>query len=52
VSDALTVASIDGDVDAVARLGGEYERMQAELDDAYGRWEELSARAAEFATAV
>lgn len=44
VSDALTVASIDADVDAVARLGAEYDRLQNELEEAYARWEELSAQ--------
>jgi ATP-binding cassette subfamily F protein 3 len=44
VSDALTVASIDQDVDAVSRLGAEYDRLQAELEGAYARWEELTAQ--------
>jgi ATP-binding cassette subfamily F protein 3 len=44
ISDALTVASIDADVDAVARLGGEYERLQSELEVAYARWEDLTAQ--------
>ena len=44
ISDALTVASIDADVDAVARLGSEYDRLQSELDAAYERWEEVSAQ--------
>lgn len=44
ISDALTVASIDADVDAVTRLGAEYDRLQAELDDAYAKWETLSAQ--------
>jgi ATP-binding cassette subfamily F protein 3 len=43
ISDALTVASIDSDVDAVSRLGAEYDRLQGELEEAYARWEELSA---------
>ena len=43
LSDALTVASIDADVDAVSRLGGEYDRLQTELEQAYARWEELSS---------
>jgi len=43
LSDALTVAGIDGDQEAVARLGAEYERVQADLDDIYNRWEGLSA---------
>lgn len=45
LSDALTVASIDGDLDAVTRLGQEYERLQKELDAAYERWAELSTEA-------
>jgi ATP-binding cassette subfamily F protein 3 len=44
LSDALTVAGIDSDVDAVARLGSEYERVQGELEDSYARWEELTAQ--------
>ncbi len=43
LSDALTVASIDSDVAAVARLGGEYERVQIQLDEAYQKWEAVSA---------
>jgi ATP-binding cassette subfamily F protein 3 len=43
ISDALTVASIDADVEAVARLGVEYERVQTQLDDAYRKWEAISA---------
>ncbi len=44
LSDALAVASIDADVDALARLGTEYERAQTELEEAYARWETLSAQ--------
>jgi ATP-binding cassette subfamily F protein 3 len=44
LSDALTVAGIDADVDAVSRLGAEYERIQNELEASYGRWEELTAQ--------
>ncbi|HET8523604.1 MAG TPA: ABC-F family ATP-binding cassette domain-containing protein [Thermomicrobiales bacterium] len=44
LSDALAVASIDEDVEAVARLGAEYERVQAELEDAYADWEDLTAQ--------
>jgi hypothetical protein len=44
LSDALTVAGIDADVDAVARLGVEYERVQSELETSYARWEELTAQ--------
>jgi ATP-binding cassette subfamily F protein 3 len=43
LSDALTIASIEADVAALSRLGVEYERMQADLDAAYERWEVLSA---------
>ena len=42
ISDALAVATIDSDLDAVSRLGGEYEKVQTELDDAYARWESVS----------
>jgi len=42
LSDAMTVAGIDGDADAVGRLGAEYERTQTELDEVYQRWEETS----------
>ncbi len=44
LSDALAIASIDADVEAVARLGGEYEKSQSELDEVYARWEELTAQ--------
>ena len=43
LSDALAVATIDADMDAVARLGGEYEKTQGELDEVYARWEEVTA---------
>lgn len=42
VGDALAIASGDQDLDAVARLGEEYERLQAELDDVYKRWEAIT----------
>jgi ATP-binding cassette, subfamily F, member 3 len=45
ISDALAVASIDEDVDAIGRLGEEYERTQTELDEAYARWESVSSAA-------
>ncbi|MEA2585176.1 MAG: ATP-binding cassette, subfamily er 3 [Thermomicrobiales bacterium] len=44
LSDALTVAGIDSDVEAVSRLGTEYERVQNELEGSYARWEELTAQ--------
>ena len=49
LSDALAIASIDKDVDAIARLGEEYERAQTELDEAYAGWETLSRTAEELA---
>ncbi len=49
LSDALAIASIDKDVDAVARLGEEYERTQTALDEAYEGWERLSKAAEELA---
>jgi ATP-binding cassette, subfamily F, member 3 len=44
ISDALTVASIDADVDGVARLGVEYARTQTDLERAYATWEELTSQ--------
>jgi len=44
LSDAVTVASIDNDAAAVARLGAEYEKAQEELEAAYARWEEISGQ--------
>jgi ATP-binding cassette subfamily F protein 3 len=49
LSDALTIATIDNDVDAISRLGVEYEKTQTALDEIYVRWESLSARMAAFA---
>jgi len=45
LSDALTVATIDQDVDAIARLGAEFEKAQTELDGAYAEWETVSQSA-------
>jgi ATP-binding cassette subfamily F protein 3 len=42
ISDALAVAGVDADTDALARLGIEYERTQHELEAAYAKWEEVS----------
>jgi len=42
-SDALTRASIDQDVNAVARLGAEYEKLQADLERAYAEWSDATA---------
>jgi ATP-binding cassette subfamily F protein 3 len=46
LSDAMTISGIDGDQEAVARLGAEYEKAQAELDGVYDRWESLSSELA------
>jgi hypothetical protein len=51
ISDALTVATIDQDVPAVARLGEEFEKVQTELDAAYASWETISHGADALATA-
>jgi ATP-binding cassette subfamily F protein 3 len=42
ISDALAIASADHDVDAVARLGEEYERLHGELDSVYQQWETIT----------
>jgi len=44
LSDAITIASIDGDTESLARLGESYAAAQGELDDAYASWEELNAQ--------
>ncbi|HET9016066.1 MAG TPA: ATP-binding cassette domain-containing protein, partial [Thermomicrobiaceae bacterium] len=44
LNDDLALSSIDQDTAAIARLGREYEAVQAELEAAYARWEELGAR--------
>ena len=44
LSDAMTVAGIDGDVEAVGRLGAEYQKTQSDLEEVYARWEELGAQ--------
>src|SRR5690606_12388020 len=51
ISGAIAGATADQDMDAVAALGAEYEKVQAELDDVYGEWEGLTAQAEEFALA-
>jgi ATP-binding cassette subfamily F protein 3 len=44
LSDDLALATVSQDVEAITRLGREYEESQAELEAAYGAWEQLSAR--------
>jgi ATP-binding cassette subfamily F protein 3 len=44
LSDAMTIAGIDGDTEAVGRLGEEYEKVQGDLDNVYAKWEETSAQ--------
>ncbi|MBA2276439.1 MAG: ABC-F family ATP-binding cassette domain-containing protein [Chloroflexia bacterium] len=51
LSDALAIAGIDQDVAAIARLGEEYDRTQAALDDAYAAWETVSRAAEELTVA-
>lgn len=42
LNDAMTVATIDQDVDAISTLGVEFEKVQTDLDDAYAEWEKLT----------
>jgi ATP-binding cassette subfamily F protein 3 len=44
LSDAMTVSAIDQDAAAVTRLSREFARVQAELEGAYARWEEITAQ--------
>ncbi|HEX5164306.1 MAG TPA: ABC-F family ATP-binding cassette domain-containing protein [Thermomicrobiales bacterium] len=43
LSDELTRASIDGNVERVSKLGTDYETMQQQLEAAYTRWNEATA---------
>ncbi|MDI3338924.1 MAG: ABC-F family ATP-binding cassette domain-containing protein [Sphaerobacter sp.] len=52
LSDDLALATIEQDVEAIARLGQEYEAVQAELDQAYAAWEAIGAHLDEGAEAV
>ncbi|MCO5214874.1 MAG: ABC-F family ATP-binding cassette domain-containing protein [Thermomicrobiales bacterium] len=47
LNDAMTVATIDQDIDAISTLGTEFERVQSELDGVYTEWEELTEAALE-----
>jgi ATP-binding cassette subfamily F protein 3 len=44
LSDAIAIASVDGNQEALTRLGTEYSQVQEELDHAYALWEELHAQ--------
>lgn len=49
LNDGITIATIDQDLDAIARLGSEFEKVQAELDSVYAEWETISQHAQELA---
>ena len=42
LNDAMTVATIDQDIDAISTLGVEFEKVQTELDSVYAEWEQLT----------
>ncbi len=42
LSDAIAIAGIDGDHERLARLGQDYAETEAQLDNAYGSWEDLN----------
>lgn len=42
LNDAMTIATIDQDVDAISTLGVEFEKVQTDLDGAYAEWEQLT----------
>ena len=44
LGEAMATAGVDGDSDAIARLGDEYERTQNELEDSYAIWEDATAQ--------
>jgi ATP-binding cassette subfamily F protein 3 len=49
LNDAMTVATIDQDVDAISTLGTEFEKVQSDLDGVYAEWEQLTEAAVELA---
>jgi ATP-binding cassette subfamily F protein 3 len=42
LSDAIAIAGIDGDHERLASLGQDYAEAEAQLDGAYGNWEEIN----------
>ena len=44
LSDAIAIAGIDGDHERLALLGTDYAEAEAQLDGAYGSWEETNAQ--------
>ncbi|HEV2528475.1 MAG TPA: ABC-F family ATP-binding cassette domain-containing protein [Thermomicrobiales bacterium] len=43
LSEAMAIAGVDGDGEAIQRLSQEYARSQSDLEDAYARWEDATA---------
>lgn len=52
LSDDLALATVEQDVDEIARLGHAYAEAEAELEAAYAEWEALGARLHEITEAV
>jgi ATP-binding cassette subfamily F protein 3 len=44
LSDAIAIASVDGDLGRLESLGHVYASTQVELDEAYARWEEINSQ--------
>lgn len=44
LSDAIAIAGVDGNRDALALLSDEYARAQDQLDEAYALWEEFNTQ--------
>ncbi len=44
LSDAMAIAGVDGDSEAIRRLGTEYSRSQTELEDVYAVWEDATSQ--------
>jgi ATP-binding cassette subfamily F protein 3 len=44
LSDAIAIAGVDGDHERLAQLGHDYAEAEAQLDGAYGSWEEINAQ--------
>ena len=47
ISDDLALATIEQSVERITALGEEYERVQAEMEEAYAHWELLGTRLGE-----
>jgi ATP-binding cassette subfamily F protein 3 len=50
INDAINMATVDQDVERLAKLGTEYEAVQQELEGAYAEWSQAGAALDELST--